>query len=226
MDAEFRNGVYAILARHESRFDQIHSTLQTIRNELQSLPSSQRQLATYLPVFFNDPYVSSEVFIDFDKPPIFDEPPKRAQFHPISPPTQFSTTNHITPHHTINYQKIVKKTVQLQVLQVVVRDLDRFQHQILPTPTRAAASAAFKLHHTVHCISSTTVTTATTSLPNRDRLRTKLERPFLDSPVASRALKTTQNLRRVVLPLPVFDPGGIWVTFLQGISKFHPCGQG
>ncbi|TXG52110.1 hypothetical protein EZV62_021279 [Acer yangbiense] len=43
---------------------------------------------------------------------------------------------------------------------VAIRDLNRFQHRNLPTPTRAAASASFKLHHTVHYISSTAVTTA------------------------------------------------------------------
>ena len=189
MDTQFRNEVYVVLARHESTFVQIQNTLQTIRDEIQSLSFSQTQLSTYLPMFFDDTYVSAEVFIDFDKPPIFDELPKRAQFHPISLPTQFSTTNHITS-------------------------------------TRAAASAAFKLHHTIHCISLTAVTTATRSFSDGDRLRKKSERPFLDSPMASCALKTTRNLRGAVVPLPVFDPGGSWVTFLQDVSKFHPCGQG
>ena len=85
MDTRFCNEVYEILARHEFRFDQIHSTLQTIMTELQVLRhlsheishkipmNSHTQLATYPSVFFDDKYVSVEVFVDFDKPPIFDE---------------------------------------------------------------------------------------------------------------------------------------------------------
>ena len=35
--------------------------------------NSQTQLATYPSVFFDDTYISAEVFVNFDKPPIFDE---------------------------------------------------------------------------------------------------------------------------------------------------------
>ena len=40
---EFRNEVSEILARHESNFDQVHATLQTILTELQSLKTSRNQ---------------------------------------------------------------------------------------------------------------------------------------------------------------------------------------
>ncbi|KAL5735865.1 hypothetical protein ACOSP7_030326 [Xanthoceras sorbifolium] len=73
MDTFFCNRVYEFLTRHESTFIQIQNTLQTIRDELQSLLFSQTQLATYLPIFLDDTYISAEVFIDFDKPPIFDD---------------------------------------------------------------------------------------------------------------------------------------------------------
>ena len=73
MDTRFRNEVYVVLARHESTFVQIQNTLQTIRDELQSLSFSQTQLSTDLPMFFDDTYVPVEVFIDFDKPPILDD---------------------------------------------------------------------------------------------------------------------------------------------------------
>ncbi|TXG67495.1 hypothetical protein EZV62_008770 [Acer yangbiense] len=43
MDAEFCNEVYEILARHESRFDQINVTLQTVMTNLQALQVTQFQ---------------------------------------------------------------------------------------------------------------------------------------------------------------------------------------
>ena len=36
-NAEFRDEVQEILAKHESNFDQIHATLQTVLTEIQSL---------------------------------------------------------------------------------------------------------------------------------------------------------------------------------------------
>ena len=72
MDTRFRNGVYEVLTRLESTI-QIQKTLQAIRDELQSLLHSQIQLATYLPMLLDGIYESAEVFVDFDKPPVFDE---------------------------------------------------------------------------------------------------------------------------------------------------------
>ena len=43
MDAEFHNGVYKILAQHESSLDQINATLQTIMTHLQALRITQFQ---------------------------------------------------------------------------------------------------------------------------------------------------------------------------------------
>ena len=43
MDVEFHNGVYKILAQHESSLDQINATLQTIMTHLQALRITQFQ---------------------------------------------------------------------------------------------------------------------------------------------------------------------------------------
>jgi hypothetical protein len=42
-NAEFRSEVNEALARHESNFDQVHGTLQTILTELQALRVSRSQ---------------------------------------------------------------------------------------------------------------------------------------------------------------------------------------
>ncbi|KAK3231830.1 hypothetical protein Dsin_003711 [Dipteronia sinensis] len=79
MDAEFCNRVYETLTGQGSSFTNINATLQKILTELQYLRIAHNEnsfshtTATYHSMFFDDTYISAEVFVDFDKPPIFDE---------------------------------------------------------------------------------------------------------------------------------------------------------
>ncbi|KAK3221466.1 hypothetical protein Dsin_008491 [Dipteronia sinensis] len=166
MDTEFRKEVYEILVRHESKFDQIQHTLYTIRNELRSLRVFHKQSLFQKNINPPPPMLTTIHITPTNPPPrAFTTPtslpPKRVQFHPIPPPTQFLTTTHITPHNTIKDPKIVKKkSVQLQVLQVTVCDLDWFQHWNLPTSSSATVSVV-----TIHLNTWTAVTLPTPKLP-------------------------------------------------------------
>ena len=184
IDAEFRKRVYETLARHESRFNLLNKNINQVNNNLHQIHSTLQTILTELQILRvnrNGNTVKEEL-----NPFILVE---TVHSTTISPPTQISTTTHITPHHTINDQKIVKKNVQLQVLQVAVRDLDRFQYQNLPTSSCATASVADKPVVAIH-LNTWTAATLPTLILGVDRLR------------------SSSRSQLMVFPLPVFDPGG------------------
>lgn len=64
-NAEFRNEVHEILGRHESSIDEIHSTLQTILRELQSLRASQIHQTNNIDT---NPFAPTEQSYQFNRP--------------------------------------------------------------------------------------------------------------------------------------------------------------
>ena len=64
-NAEFRNEVHEILAKHESSIDQVHSTLQTIMTELQAMRVSHHSAK---PDFDINPFASGGSYHQFGHP--------------------------------------------------------------------------------------------------------------------------------------------------------------
>ena len=184
--------IMQILTRQESRFDQILTHQQTITGQFR--PTTEKYINPFTPAATSHSPHFTQTVTPTNHTITTTLLPKIAKASTIPPPTQISTSTHITPHHTNysqkNIKKIVNKIVQFHVLQVAVRDLNRFQHRNLPTSTRAAT---FNLHHTVHYISSTAV----------------FPLPMFDPG----GYGSIEEVGTIV---------AIWVAFLLDLSKFLP----